>query len=464
MLLAIALLFQAPVAIRNVSVIDVATGSVTPAQTVVVSGRRITAVGPAASVTLPVGAAILDGHDGFVIPGLWDMHVHATNPGLDDLFLPLLLAHGITGIRDMWGGMGSIDSARAKLKRGVYLGPRVTGAGNLVDGTPAIWPGSQGVATPEAAKRAVDSLAKIGSGFIKVYSRLSPEAYHAIVEESKKLGIPFAGHIPTLVPASEASDLGQLTVEHLTNVLLGCSRNEDRLRDDIRAAVASPRGWDSAGVVSRAQAQAVLDSYDPDRCRALARRFAKNGTWMVPTITVLRSTAYLDDTALAADPRLAFIPPGMASYWNPKQDFRFRTLTAEDWARRKATFKRQVEIVGLLKREGVRFLAGTDLANPYIYPGSSLHDELKNLVDAGFSPLQALQAATIEPARFYRATDSLGAVSKGYLADLVVLEANPLADITNSTKIRTVVADGKVYDRAALDELIKAGKERAKRN
>ena len=146
------------------------------------------------------------------------------------------------------------------------------------------------------------------------------------------------------------------------------------------------------------------------------------------------------------------------------QDFRFRTLTAEDWARRKATFKRQVEIVGLLKREGVRFLAGTDLANPYIYPGSSLHDELKNLVDAGFSPLQALQAATIEPARFYRATDSLGAVSKGYLADLVVLDANPLADITNSTKIRAVVLEGRLFDRKALDAMLEAGKERAKRN
>ncbi|HKP27906.1 MAG TPA: amidohydrolase family protein [Gemmatimonadales bacterium] len=464
MLLAIALLAQAPVAIRDVSIIDVATGSVSPGLTILVTGRRITAVGRPDAITVPANATVVEGHGGFVIPGLWDMHVHATNPGLDDLFLPLLLANGITGIRDMWGGMGSIDSARASLTRGAYVGPRITGAGNLVDGTPPIWPGSQGVATPEAARRVVDSLAKIGSGFIKVYSRLSPEAFRAIVEESKKIGIPFAGHVPTLVPASEASDLGQRTVEHLTNVLLGCSRDEDTLRGDLRAAVASPRGWDSAGVVSRAQAQAVLDSYDPDRCRALARRFAKNGTWMVPTITVLRSTAYLDDSSLGADPRLAFIPPGMASYWNPKQDFRFRTLTVEDWARRKATFKRQVEIVAVLKREGVRFLAGTDLANPYIYPGSSLHDELENLVDAGFSPLQALQAATIEPARFYRATDSLGAVSKGYLADLVVLEANPLADITNSTKIRAVLLDGKLYDRKALDALLEAGKDRAKRN
>ena len=464
MLLALVLLAQAPIAIRDVSVIDVATGSVSSGQTILVTGRRITTVGPVATVAVPANATLVEGQDGFVIPGLWDMHVHATNPGLDDLFLPLLLAHGITGIRDMWGGMGSIDSARAKLKRGGYLGPRVTGAGNLVDGTPPIWPGSLGVATEEAARHAVDSLAKGRSGFIKVYSRLSPETFRAIVDESKKTGIPFAGHIPTLVPASEASDLGQLTVEHLTNVLLGCSRDEDALRGDIRAAVASPKGWDSAGVLLRAQAQQVLDGYDVNRCRALARRFAKNGTWMVPTITVLRSTAYLDDPTLAADPRLAYIPPGMASYWNPKQDFRFRTLTAEDWARRKATFRRQVEIVGVLKREGVRFLAGTDLANPYIYPGLSLHDELKNLVDAGLSPLQALQAATIEPARFNRAIDSLGAVSRGYLADLVVLEANPLTDITNSTRIRAVVLDGKLYDRKALDGLIEAGRERAKRN
>lgn len=463
MLLALALLAQSPaVVIRDASVVDVGTGAVASGQSLVLTGGRITALGPVSAVTTPAGATIVDGRGAFVIPGLWDMHVHAVNPGLDRIFLPLLVAHGITGIRDMWGGWNSLDSARARIGRGEIIGPRLFGAGNLVDGVPPIWPGSLGVATPEAGRRAVDSLARGGAGFIKVYSRLSPEVYRAIVEESKKIGIPFAGHIPTLVPATEASDLGQLTVEHLTNVLLGCSRDEERLRGDVQAAVSSARGWDSAGVISRGQAQAVLDSYDPARCRDLARRFVRNGTWMVPTITVLRSTAFLDDTTLAHDPRLAFINPGMSAGWNPKQDFRFRTLTPEDWSRRKAAFRRQVEIVGLLKREGVRFLAGTDLANPYIYPGSSLHDELENLVGAGFTPLAALQAATIEPARFLGATDSMGTVARGNVADLVVLEGNPLADIRNTTRIRAVVSGGRLFDRKALDGLLEEGKRRAK--
>jgi len=460
-LLALALLAQSPaVVIRDASVVDVATGTIAPGQTIVLAGGRITALG--AAVTSPAGATVVDGRGAFVIPGLWDMHVHAVNPGLDRLFLPLLVAHGITGVRDMWGGWHSLDSARARIGRGAIIGPRIFGAGNLVDGVPPIWPGSLAVATAEAGRRAVDSLAQGGAGFIKVYSRLSPEAYHAIVDESKRIGITFAGHIPTLVPAAEASDLGQLTVEHLTNVLLGCSRDEARLRGDIQAAVSSPRGWDSAGIVSRGQVQAVLDSYDPARCRELARRFVRNGTWMVPTITVLRSTAYLDDTMLAQDPRLAYINAGMAAGWNPKQDFRFRALTAEDWARRKATFRRQMEIVGLLKQEGVRFLAGTDLANPYIYPGSSLHDELTNLVSTGFTPLAALQAATIEPARFLGATDSMGTVARGNVADLVVLHANPLEDIRNTARIRAVVSGGRLFDRKALDGLLAEGKRLAR--
>jgi len=462
MLLALVILAQSPaVVIRDAAVVDVVAGTVETGRSLVIVGGRVTAVGPAGSVAIPAGATVVDGRGGFVIPGLWDMHVHATNPGLEDLFLPLLVAHGITGIRDMWGGLGLLDSARARIGRGARVGPRVMGSGNLVDGVPPIWPGSQGVATPEAGRRAVDSLARGGAGFIKVYSRLAPEVYRAIAEESKRVGIPFAGHIPTLVPATEASDLGQLTVEHLTNVLLGCSREEERLRGTVQAAVASRRGWDSAGVIGRGQVQALLDSYDPARCRALARRFVRNGTWMVPTITVLRSTAYLDDTTLAQDPRLAFINPGMKGAWNPKQDFRFRALTSDDWARRKATFRRQVEIVGLLKQEGVRFLAGTDLANPYIYPGSSLHDELQNLVAAGFTPLAALQAATIEPARFLGAVDSMGTVAPGSVADLVLLDANPLEDIRNTTRIRAVVASGKLWDRKALDGLLEAGRQRA---
>jgi imidazolonepropionase-like amidohydrolase len=214
-------------------------------------------------------------------------------------------------------------------------------------------------------------------------------------------------------------------------------------------------------VLSRG-ATGLIAAYDPERCRALGRRFVANGTWMVPTITVLRSVAYLDDTTLARDERLRYIPPGFKQSWNPAADFRFRMLTREDWAFRKQVYARQLEIVRLLHQVGVRFLAGTDLSNPYIYPGFSLHDELAHFVAAGFTPAEALRAATIEPARYLGAADSLGTIAAGKRADLVLLGANPLTDIRNTTRIEGVVADGRFYDSAAIARILESGAARAR--
>ena len=342
------------------------------------------------------------------------------------------------------------------------MGPRVVGSGNLVDGVPQIWPGSLGAATPEDGRRLVDSLHRKGAGFVKVYSRLAPETYRAIAAEAKRLGIPFAGHIPTLVSPVEASDLGQRTVEHLTMIPQACSTEEEAYRQALAATVGS-KGWDSAGRVQRAAASRVAQGYDEARCRALAQRFAKNGTWMVPTITVLRSTSHLDDTTLAADPRLRFIPGFFKTSWDPRRDFRFRTLTAEDWANRKVMNRRQLEIIRLFHQEGARFLAGTDLSNPYIYPGFSLHEELALLVEAGLTPLDALRAATLGPAEFLGRGREAGTVEAGKVADLVLLDANPLDDITNTTRIRAVVAAGRLHDDRALADLVAAGEAIAKR-
>ncbi|MDQ6887278.1 MAG: amidohydrolase family protein [Gemmatimonadota bacterium] len=174
----------------------------------------------------------------------------------------------------------------------------------------------------------------------------------------------------------------------------------------------------------------------------------------MPTIAVLHSIAFLDDSTLARDPRLRYIPPLMTSGWTPKADFRFRSLTPQDWLNRKAAYAKQLQLVTLLHREGVRFLAGTDLSNPYIFPGFSLHDELASLVAAGFTPLEAIRSATIEAARFLGAADSLGSVATGKRADLLLLDADPLTDIRNTTRIAVVVAAGRVVDRAARERLL----------
>ncbi len=433
-----------PVAITHVNVVDVSTGRVVPNRTVIVQGNKIQSVQPGANAKFADGARLIDGEGKFLIPGLWDMHVHAAAPGIDRMFLPLLVVQGVTGVREMFSQLQWMDSSRALVQRGDVLGPRIVGSGHILDGKPAIWPGSVSVASADEARHAVDSLLDKGAAFIKVYSRLSRDEFFAIADEAKKRHAAFAGHVPSLVRASEASDAGMLTIEHLQQIAQACSSREDELLAQYTNAVTSPKGWDSAGVVGRAQAATIVETFSAPRCKALAERFVKNGTWMVPTLAVLHSVAYLDDSTLAQDPRLKYVPKMFAGMWNPKNDFRFRMLTPADWAARKKIYERQLEIAKLLHAAGVRFLPGTDLSNPYIYPGFSLHDELASFVGLGFTPAEALRSATLEPARFFHATDSLGTVAPGKVADLVLLEANPLVDIRNTTKIHTVIANGRV--------------------
>ncbi|MCC6929842.1 MAG: amidohydrolase family protein [Gemmatimonadaceae bacterium] len=448
------------VAIRHATVIDVASGRLTSGQTIVIEGARIRAVTPDARANVPSGARVVDASGRFVIPGLWDMHVHAVGPMIDRLFLPPLAAMGVTGVRDMWGRFAWYDSARAQGARGELVTPRLVGPGHILDGAPAIWPGSTGVKDAAEARRMVDSLAAGGAAFIKVYSRLSPDEFRAAAAQATARGLPFAGHVPSLVSVGEASDRGMKSIEHLQMIVNACSRDEEAMRADYAAAQASPKGWDSAGVVARVQSRRIVDTFDEARCRALAERLRKNGTWMVPTMTVLRSIAYLDDSTLAADPRMAYVPRFFTAGWNPKNDFRFRMMTAQDWAVRKEVFAEQQKIVTLLHKAGVQFLAGTDLSNPYIFPGFSLHEELRNLVAAGFTPREALQAATLNPARYLNATDSLGTVQAGKLADLVVLDANPLENIANTERIHAVVLNGLLVDSAQRTKLLDDAKAR----
>jgi imidazolonepropionase-like amidohydrolase len=439
-----------PLVINHVTVIDATGAAARKDQTVVITGGRISRIGKAGQLAVPKNARLVDGKGKFLIPGLWDMHVHIINKE----FFPLCLANGVTGVRDMANVADTILKWRKQTADGSIRGPLIVAAGPIVDGAKPVWPFS--LAAPDAAKarQAVRTLKKRGVDFVKVYSKLSRDAYQAVAGEARRQGLPFAGHVPLSVSAAEASNAGHKSIEHLTGVLLGCARDETKLRAEAVKALAKETSMATVMAV-RAQVKA-LDGYSAKKAKALFARFVKNGTWQCPTLTVLRSVALLDNKHFTADPRKKYVAPFIQQYlWK-------RKLPAAILADNKRLFQKYLKLVGAMRRAGVKFLAGTDTPNPYCFPGFSLHDELALLVKAGLTPLEALQSATRNPAEYLGRLATQGTVEKGKIADLVLLDADPLADIRNSQKIAAVVLRGELLTRAELRKML-AGVEAAYR-
>jgi imidazolonepropionase-like amidohydrolase len=436
-------------AITHANVIDVTGGPTQRNYTVVISGDRITEMGNSSKIRAPKNAEVVDATGKFLIPGLWDMHVHPD--GKD--YLPLFIANGVTGIRVMWGDPEDHEWRKA-IEAGDLIGPRMIIASPLVDGPKPYWRGSISVSSEAEARQVVIKAKQDGADFVKVYQFLPRDLYFAIADEAKKQGMPFAGHVPISVSAQEASSAGQKSFEHLVGILPACSsRSADLLKgqqDDLtEGLLAKPRFWGAHVVESR---QMMLDTYSPDQVAALCAVLKGNGTWQVPTLTLLRMFAYGDDPAFLKDARLKYVPIHTRASWDPSAIDGKRS--PEDFAYMKREFQKDLEVVGAMQRAGVGILAGTDTANPFCFPGFSLHDEWGLLVQSGLSPMEALQAATLNPARFQGKENDLGTVEKGKIADLVLLDANPLDEIGNTKRIAAVVSAAKFYSRAALDRML----------
>lgn len=443
-------------AFTDITVIDVEEGTAEPGMTVLVSSDRIAAVGEVGTVEVPPGATVIDGRGKFLIPGLWDMHVHNIEDGpTRSVLLPLYVAHGVTGIREMSGQPFNLQH-RAEIVEGKLLGPRMVVGSPLVDGpNPWTGPGENAVvvASAEEARRMVDSLRTRGYAFIKPYNFLSPEAYRALHERGRELGMEIAGHVPMGVSLWEAAALGHRTVEHLMGVELACSSREEELRVAYRRQTAEIAADTTVkahiALWNRTEWEPVA-SVDSEKCRALYRHLAAHQTWVVPTLVIQRLISYHANPAIQNDPRSRYLPDG---WWDPKAD--------ADWfdpeRRLRPTYDGRLRTLVDLHRAGVGILAGSDY-----WGGFVLHDELALYVESGLSPLEALRTATLNPARYLGATDSLGTVEAGKMADLVLLDANPLDDIANTQRIRAVVLSGRLFDRDALDALL-AEAERAAR-
>ncbi len=430
------------IVLRNVTVIDMRSDQPQTNMTVVISGDRIEQIGK--NVKTPKNADVIDASGKYLIPGLWDMHHHMFNnisrAGTDnkeDNF-PLLIANGVTSIRDMWSDPDDIQLARQwnkEIADGTTIGPHIFVSSRIVDGVPTFLPNLLGVKDAEEARTAVRSLKNSGAGFIKVYWNLTPEEYFAIADESKKLGIEFAGHVPFLVSARDVSNAGQKSIEHLTGIWETCSSKEDELRN---------KEW------TPEVGEEMAATYDPKKCFELFKLYAKNQTYNVPTVVLHRGLALYDDKDFLNDPGFRYIPASQMKEWTKSEQVdRFH-----DFPTRKQLFSKLLEVVGEMNRAGVPILAGTDNNNPFVVPGFFLHDELEFFVKAGMTPFQALETATINPARYFGLTKTQGSIEQGKIADLVLLDANPLENISNTKRIFAVVANGRYLPKETLEKML----------
>jgi hypothetical protein len=432
--------------ITHVTVIDVVTGSELNDQTVRIHDDRIASISPAQSSDAALPGAI-DAHGNFLIPGLWDMHVHVH----DTMELPLYIANGVTGIRIMSGDRDTaalrVELARESPSPEIYL------ASAIVDGSPPVWPGSIVIHNPNDARRTVDEIKASGADFIKVYNRIPRDAYFALAEEAKAQHIDFEGHVPDAITAQEASAAGQRSMEHLLGISFACSSRQQELMIALERA---PFFRDR--MVIEAEAYRSLDQ---QKCRALFAEFKQNDTWQVPTLTVRRMWGRLDDSKFTSDPRLAYIDRKSRDRWAERIQPQLQRWGIDQYRLARGIFSTDEHVTGGLFRSGVPIMAGTDAMNPYCLPGFSLHDELALLVESGLTPLAALQAATITPARFIRRTADLGTIEPGKTASLILLRADPLADVHNTTQIEAVWFKGQYFDKAALAAMLEKAKQQA---
>jgi imidazolonepropionase-like amidohydrolase len=445
--------------IQHVTVIDATGRAPQPNTNVIVQGDRITSVSPRKKAHVPKNALVIDATGKFLIPGLWDMHVHGASDERASWSHLLFIANGVVGVRDM-SGPPDAHAWRAAQASNPDPSPTIYLGSPIVDGPNPAWPDSI-VARDEAQGRAiVDQQQQRGADFIKVYSRLPHNVYMSIADEANKRGIPFEGHVPESVTASEASAAGQKSIEHLTRVAASCSKEEAAIDSEMQRQESSFRApnattaqkIDSGKNIIRLDTR-VIETFDEATAQSLFALFLKNGTWQCPTLTLLR--AQIDDPLTASDPRLQYLSKEVRARWDAGY---YKNVPPGPRAAiiklNRLEFDESLKLVGLMYRSGVPILAGTDTMNPQCFPGFGIHDELALLVDAGLSPMAALQTATRNAAQFMGQLDHRGTIEAGKTADLVLLDKDPLADIHNTRTIQAVVLNGRLYPRAALDAML----------
>jgi hypothetical protein len=447
--------------LTDVTVVNVETGDLDGPTSVLIRDGLIAGIG----IDLAAGdAAILDGGGGFLIPGLWDSHVHIfSSPTEPDTALPLYLLNGVTGIRDMgalWP-IGDQQALQARIEAGEVPGPRLILSGAWVDAAPGSWPGMFLADTPDEARSVVAQVAAEGWAAVKSYSMLDEATYLALAEAAEAQGLPFVGHIPERVSLDTALAAGHDGMEHFGRVAMACTTDEERMLDDLWRAMAETADRSRIFEVMASRNRIVLETWDRTLCESVLARMARAGLHVSPTLVV--ADFYIGNWPPADAPRMRMMPSAVREAWG-RPDFRLEAMTDEVRALATDSIALDRRTFLMAHDAGVPILASTDasFANPYLFHGFSLLDELDLYVEIGLTPREALFTATVAPPRFFGLTDQDGTVAPGRRADLVLLEANPLEGLATLRHPRAVIAGGRVLDRAALDaiaaRLIEAGR------
>jgi imidazolonepropionase-like amidohydrolase len=429
--------------------------------TVLIRGGKISNIDKTGANQIPKNATQVDATGKFLIPGLWDMHVHILTPERD---FPLFIANGVLGVRNMGGVPKDVFQWRADISSGRILGPKMVACGPVVDGPqPAHPEHAISVSNADDGRRAVDLLRKMGADFVKVYDDVPRDAYFAIVQESKRVGLPFAGHVPGSITEAEASNAGQRSIEHGVGILpsMEYEKNKPTPTNYFEEAMRTKNfALIPEGIAKERNGE--LDHFSPQRTEELYRTFVRNDTYLTPTRVVDRGLTFIDDLSKQDDSRLQYVPASMREDWKPQNGMLTRYRTPAYITSRKRSYDMTTKEMLVAHRLGVSFLAGTDVSAAYTYPGFSLHDELALFVEAGFTPLEALRTATVNPARFFGTTDSTGSIEAGKAGDLVILDANPLEDISNTKRISAVIVGGRLLTRSDLNSLLQKAEATAK--
>ncbi len=457
-LLALALTFgvaaeaqaQSETLLTDVTIVDVAGGTLAPGQSVLIRDGLIVEVG--ADVT-SASATRLDGAGGYLIPGLWDSHVHIfSSVSEPETALPLYLVNGVTGIRDM-GALWPIaeqQALQARIETGEVLGPRLILAGAWVDASPGSWPGMFLADTPDEARGVVDRIAAEGWAAVKAYSMLDEVTYLALAEAARDAGLPFVGHVPERVALGTAIDAGQHGMEHFGRVAMACSTAEDAMLESLRTAMAEGAERDRVFEIMAARNRIILETWDEALCETMLGRMVDARMHVSPTLVV--ADFYTGNWPAPDAPRMRMIPADVREAWG-RPDFRLEAMADEVRALARDSIALDRRTFLMAHRAGVPILASTDasFANPYLFHGFSLLDELDLYVAIGLTPREALHTATVAPPRFFGLPDQDGTIAPGRRADLVLLDANPLEGLSTLRRPQMVIVRGHVLDRAALD-------------